>query len=365
MKKIISILLVGAAILACSKEKAVVDSPVAAAPSDVKTITVSLPASLSKVAFSPAAEPDGGVALSWAAGDKIRIISGSESAVYEIQPGFEGHTASFSGPSISGSSFTIIYPADFESESAAAAGDPFANQVQNGNGSTDGLKYVAVLSGVDSFEDIQFNDEWATAHGGSFRQNGIKQSSAAVMDTTSATGVAQAMPMTPTRRLSRNIAGMSTAPLRSMDRISGVTFLVEYSTDEGETWEPIQLRNEEDDVQAGYCTSEGLEDSKLTTGEDGMAVFSGLCVDSQLGEIRYRITEVATVPGYSLLPDYAFEGTLSEQSETDVSFTVVNQPEFAMPSTGGHGFHLIAGIVAFLSLALGAVFLLRGKATEE
>ena len=173
MKKIISILLVGAAILACSKEKAVVDSPVAAAPSDVKTITVSLPASLSKVAFSPAAEPDGGVALSWAAGDKIRIISGSESAVYEIQPGFEGHTASFSGPSISGSSFTIIYPADFESESAAAAGDPFANQVQNGNGSTDGLKYVAVLSGVDSFEDIQFNDEWATAHGGSFRQNGV------------------------------------------------------------------------------------------------------------------------------------------------------------------------------------------------
>ena len=173
MKKIFSILLVGAAMIACSKEKAAVDSPVAAAPSDVKTITVSLPASLSKVAFTPAAEPDGGVALSWAAGDKIRIISGSESAVYEIQPGFEGHTASFSGPSISGSSFTIIYPADFESESAAEAGDPFANQVQNGNGSTDGLKYVAVLSGVDSFEDIQFNEEWATAHGGSFRQNGV------------------------------------------------------------------------------------------------------------------------------------------------------------------------------------------------
>ena len=147
--------------------------------------------------------------------------------------------------------------------------------------------------------------------------------------------------------------------------LSGVTFLLEYSSDEGETWEPVQLRNEDEYVQAGFCTSEGLEDGKLTTAEDGMAVFSGLCVDSQIGEVRYRITEVATVPGYSLLAGYAFEGTLSEQTETDVSFTVVNQPEFAMPSTGGHGFHLIAGIVACLSLALGAVFLLRGKATEE
>ena len=173
MKKIFAILFVGAAIVACSKDKPAVDKPVSGTPSDLKTITVTIPESLSKVSFSPAAEPGDGVTLSWSEGDKIRVISGENSEVYDIQPGFSGHTASFTGPAVEGSSFTIIYPADFESESDAAAGDPFANQVQNGNGSTDGLKYVAVLSGVDSFEDIQFNDEWATAHGGSFRQNGV------------------------------------------------------------------------------------------------------------------------------------------------------------------------------------------------
>ena len=173
MKKIFAILFVGAAIVACSKDKPAVDKPVSGTPSDLKTITVTIPESLSKVSFSPAAEPGDGVTLSWSEGDKIRVISGERSEVYDIQPGFSGHTASFSGPAVEGNSFTVIYPADFESESAAAAGDPFANQVQNGNGSTDGLKYVAVLSGVDSFEDIQFNEEWATAHGGSFRQNGV------------------------------------------------------------------------------------------------------------------------------------------------------------------------------------------------
>ena len=173
MKKIFAILFVGAAIVACSKDKPAVDKPVSGTPSDLKTITVTIPESLSKVSFSPAAEPGDGVTISWSEGDKIRVISGENSEVYDIQPGFSGHTASFSGPAVEGNSFTVIYPADFESESAAAAGDPFANQVQNGNGSTDGLKYVAVLSGVDSFEDIQFNEEWATAHGGSFRQNGV------------------------------------------------------------------------------------------------------------------------------------------------------------------------------------------------
>ena len=146
--------------------------------------------------------------------------------------------------------------------------------------------------------------------------------------------------------------------------LSGVTFLLEYSLD-GETWEPIRLRNEDEDVQAGFCTSEGLEDGKLTTGEDGMAVFSGLCVDSQLGEIRYRITEVATVPGYSLLPGYAFEGTLSEGSEIDVSLTVVNLPEFAMPSTGGNGFTAVAVILFLSGILAGGLFLLCRKKQED
>ena len=146
--------------------------------------------------------------------------------------------------------------------------------------------------------------------------------------------------------------------------LPGVTFLLEYSLD-GETWEPTRLRNADDPVEAGCCTSEGLEDGKLTTGEDGVAVFSGLCIDTQMGEVYYRITEVSTLPGYSLLSDYAFEGTLSEESEIDVSLTVVNLPEFTMPSTGGNGFTAVAVILFLSGLLAGGLYLLCRKKQED
>jgi hypothetical protein len=145
--------------------------------------------------------------------------------------------------------------------------------------------------------------------------------------------------------------------------LPGVTFLLEYSLD-GETWEPVRLRNADDPVEAGCCTGDGLEDGKLTTGEDGVAVFSGLCIDTQMGEVYYRITEVSTVPGYSLLSDYAFEGTLSEESEIDVSLTVVNLPEFTMPSTGGNGFTAVAVILLLSGLLAGGLYLLCRKKQE-
>ena len=145
--------------------------------------------------------------------------------------------------------------------------------------------------------------------------------------------------------------------------LPGVTFLLEYSPD-GETWEPIRLRSEDDPVEAGCCTGDGLEDGKLTTDEDGIAVFSGLCIDTQMGEVYYRITEVSTVPGYSLLSDYAFEGTLSEESEIDVSLTVVNLPEFTMPSTGGNGFTAVAVILLLSGLLAGGLYLLCKKKQE-
>lgn len=142
--------------------------------------------------------------------------------------------------------------------------------------------------------------------------------------------------------------------------LPGVTFLLEYSLD-NEIWEPVQPRNEDDDVQAGFCTGEGLEDGRLTTGEDGVAVFSGLCTDTQLGEVFYRITEVSTKPGYSLLSGYAFEGTLSEETELDVSLTVVNLPEFAMPSTGGRGFTALTVALLLFGFMFGGVFLLHKR----
>ncbi|MBQ1616689.1 MAG: hypothetical protein II086_05475, partial [Ruminococcus sp.] len=91
------------------------------------------------------------------------------------------------------------------------------------------------------------------------------------------------------------------------------------------------------------------------------AVFTGLCIDTQLGEVRYRVTETATKNGYSLLADYAFNGTLSEDAEIEVSFTVVNQPEFKMPATGGSGFVGTAVAVSLAGIAAAALFLALTK----
>ena len=143
-----------------------------------------------------------------------------------------------------------------------------------------------------------------------------------------------------------------------------VTFLLEFSVDGGKTWSPIQYREETDDVRAGCCTSEGLDQGSLVTGEDGYAVFTGLCIDTQLGEVLYRVTESATKNGYSLLPGYAFNDSLSENTDIEVSFTVVNQPEFKMPATGGSGFTGMMIAVAFAGLAAAAMLLMMKKRRE-
>ena len=143
-----------------------------------------------------------------------------------------------------------------------------------------------------------------------------------------------------------------------------VTFLLEFSVDGGKTWSPIQYHEETDDVRAGCCTSEGLDQGSLVTGVDGYAVFTGLCIDTQLGEVLYRVTETATKNGYSLLPGYAFNDSLSENTDIEVSFTVVNQPEFKMPATGGSGFTGMMIAVAFAGLAAAAMLLMMKKRRE-
>lgn len=148
--------------------------------------------------------------------------------------------------------------------------------------------------------------------------------------------------------------------------LPGVTFLLEASMDGGQTWSPIRYREPESDVLAGYCTSQGLDSGTLTTASDGYAVFSGLCINTQMGEVMYRVTETATKNGYSLLPGYAFEGSLSEDSEIEISFTVVNQPDFKLPATGGEGFTpLIIGL-ALVGLVGAITFIvIRRKVRRE
>ena len=78
----------------------------------------------------------------------------------------------------------------------------------------------------------------------------------------------------------------------------------------------------------------------------------------------YRVTETATKNGYSLLPGYAFNDSLSENTDIEVSFTVVNQPEFKMPATGGSGFTGMMIAVAFAGLAAAAMLLMMKKRRE-
>ncbi|MFR3174991.1 MAG: collagen binding domain-containing protein, partial [Acutalibacteraceae bacterium] len=79
--------------------------------------------------------------------------------------------------------------------------------------------------------------------------------------------------------------------------MSGVSFALQFSTDDGVTWDFVTAREADSTVSIGGCDSPGLENGVLTTGEDGIAAFTGLQVDNQTVTILYRLTEVSTQDG--------------------------------------------------------------------
>lgn len=122
----------------------------------------------------------------------------------------------------------------------------------------------------------------------------------------------------------------------SRNPIPGAAFRLEYSED-GETWTPV-FHTDVPAKEIGGCTSDGLSDGMLITGDDGIAVFGGL----RAGDgILYRVTEIATVNGYVLLTEPVEIGTLPRENEEspiyDVSVTVSNSPTYLLPMTGGTG----------------------------
>ena len=146
----------------------------AAGQGAVMTIRASLPEkTVTRAGFSvPESEP--GLHLAWQEGDCIRVISGSASAVYDIEPGFTDHWACFTGPEVPGSRFDIICPGNYSSVAEAEAGNPALTQV--GNGSTAHLVFTAKLSGVSKSDlpEITFSDAWVAEHPGtSLNRGGI------------------------------------------------------------------------------------------------------------------------------------------------------------------------------------------------
>ena len=144
--------------------------------------------------------------------------------------------------------------------------------------------------------------------------------------------------------------------------LAGATFKLEYSTDNGATWTPVQSRGG-DNVTAGGCTSPGLNSGQLTTDSGGSVSFTGLRADSA---ILYRLTETQAPEGYSLIGTPLYSGTLpvettkqnTEDSETvdgktycyTLYVTATDDPTYRLPETGGSGFGWLSLFMPILAL---------------
>lgn len=137
--------------------------------------------------------------------------------------------------------------------------------------------------------------------------------------------------------------------------LSGVTYELDYSTDGGQTWKPVYGRSG-DDVTEGGCTSSGLNNGQLITGQDGVAKFEGLRAD---GRIQYKLTETATRSGYSLLKDPVYKGTLPVDGDSDplyeITFTVRESVITGLPMTGSRSFAFLPLAVCLAAASAGLV----------
>ena len=110
----------------------------------------------------------------------------------------------------------------------------------------------------------------------------------------------------------------------------GAEFLLEWSAD-GDVWQPV-VYTDAMDASEGTCTSDGLVDGKLTSGEDGIVRFTGLHPNR-----LYRVTETKAPEGYQLMTEPIHEGSIKVGDEYFVQLTVVNVPVFELPMTGSIG----------------------------
>lgn len=117
--------------------------------------------------------PSGPLSMAWQNADKLIVIDhadASVSEVYTINAGFTPAQASFSGKSISAGKYDILYGATSVSAANAMS---YVTQSQSGNASTAHLRYLCLLSDLNSYTDVAFTGSWANAHGAQFRQSGF------------------------------------------------------------------------------------------------------------------------------------------------------------------------------------------------
>lgn len=149
--------------------------------------------------------------------------------------------------------------------------------------------------------------------------------------------------------------------------MSGVEFTLEYSTDDGATWAPVEARAEDSKPSIGGCTS-AVVDGALITDENGVTTFNGLQINNQTVTILYRLTETATKSGNTLLAAPMFIGSLPQVLDdgteiVDVTVTAVNNQNYTLPSSGGNGMVSVpVGIaLALISVSCFAAWLWKKK----
>lgn len=145
----------------------------------------------------------------------------------------------------------------------------------------------------------------------------------------------------------------------------GVEFTLEYSTDDGATWAPVEARAEDSKPSIGGCTS-AVVDGALVTDENGITTFNGLQVDNQTVTILYRLTETGTKSGNTLLAAPLFIGSLpqllDDGTETvDVVVTAVNNQSFTLPSSGGNGMMSVPLGIALALISASCILMLTRK----
>ena len=150
---------VALSVISCAKES---EDHVDDGTKNKITITASLPDELvTKVKFEAGATV---IKPSWEQTDVIRIISETgKSETYSIKE-INGMTATFEGNELEGTSFTAIYPGDYESVEALGKRS-YAGQVQKGNGSTAHLQLNAMATGLSDISNISFADAGAKLNG--------------------------------------------------------------------------------------------------------------------------------------------------------------------------------------------------------
>ncbi len=99
----------------------------------------------------------------------------------------------------------------------------------------------------------------------------------------------------------------------------------------------------------------------------GIAAFTGLQIDNQTVAVRYRLTEIATRDGNTLMTTVLYDGSLPDVNGdteiTDVKITAVNNRNLELPNSGGSGFPVssVGTVLIFIGLffCVGSIRLLR------